>query len=370
MEKISVIGIGRLGLCMALSLAKAGFSVLGVDLDSAYIDSLNAKKFNALEPKVNEYLRSVTTFEATTSLQDGLEYAKLILICVPTPNGGGDDFYDHSILTNLLTRINSQRPSNKDFVVCCTVMPKFCDQVGSALLEDCQNCTLSYNPEFIAQGNIIAGFENPDMILIGEGSKDVGDRLESLYQKVCKSSPRICRMRRLEAEIVKLSVNGFITTKIAYANMIGEACDRTGADAKTVLSAVGSDSRIGSKYFQAGLSYGGPCFPRDTQALSLFLSSTGVSPTIPKATHTSNEEHIDFHVQELLQSGASSFEFKNVCYKEGSTVAIIDESPKLKIAKKLVKLGKTVTIIDTQPLILEVKKKYGNIFKYQLAQTS
>ena len=369
MEKtISIIGIGRLGLCMALSFSLKGFNVVGVDLDSNYINSLNTKTFSSFEPHVNEYLSQVTTFEASTNLQKALDHSRLIFISVPTPNGGGEDFYDHSILTNLLTRINRLKPKDKHFVICCTVMPGFCDKIGKLLVEDCENCTLSYNPEFIAQGAIIFGLENPDMILIGEGSVQAGDQIQQVYKKVCLSSPTICRMKPLEAEIVKLSVNGFITTKIAYANMIGDACLGCGADPGVVMSAVGQDSRIGTKYFKPGYSYGGPCFPRDTQALSLFVTSQGLLPSILKATHESNEKHVEYQVNQLLKTQNTQFTFTGICYKEGSKVPIIDESPKLKIAKRLVESGKKVTICDTKALIDEVKKKYGNLFMYVIEQ--
>ena len=323
MDNITIIGVGRLGLCNALSLEKVGYSVLGVDVDPTYISNLNSKTFKSYEPFVNEYLANSTKFEATTSLEKGLEHSSLIFISVPTPNGGGEDFYDHSILTNLLTKINTLKPQNKHFVITCTVMPKFCDQIGQHLLSDCQQSTLSYNPEFIAQGNIIREYENPDMILIGQDNVEAGDAIEKVYQRLCKNSPKVCRMNRLEAEITKLALNGFITTKIAYANMIGEVCDTCNVDKFSVMSALGSDSRIGNKYLKPGYSYGGPCFPRDTKALSLFLNSNNIQPRILTATHESNEAHIDFEVQRLLKLNLDDYEFTNVCYKEDSQVPII-----------------------------------------------
>jgi UDP-glucose 6-dehydrogenase len=86
---------------------------------------------------------------------------------VQTPNGGGDRFYDHSILSNLLTKINSFQPKNKHIIIGCTVMPKYIDEIGNTLLDKCTNCTLNYNPEFVAQGDIVKGFEKPDIILFG-----------------------------------------------------------------------------------------------------------------------------------------------------------------------------------------------------------
>ena len=138
---------------------------------------------------------------------------------------------------------------SKNIIICCTVFPGYIKNIARFLLCDCENITISYNPEFIAQGNIIKGFECPDMVLIGEHNSEVGDFLESLYRKICKGAPKICRMSIESAEITKLAINCFVTCKIAYANFIGEIADLTdGADKYAVLKAVGCDSRIGNKY--------------------------------------------------------------------------------------------------------------------------
>ena len=126
-------------------------------------------------------------------------------------------------------------------------MPKYIDEVGQFLVSDCENCTVSYNPEFIAQGEIIKGFLNPDIILIGTKSKELGDKLREIYDTFVLSKPKYCIISPLEAEIVKISINGFITTKLSFANMISDVCDNAGADKHKVLAAVGGDSRIGNK---------------------------------------------------------------------------------------------------------------------------
>lgn len=173
-----------------------------------------------------------------------------------------------SKLGRVLSSINELQPSDKHIVIGCTVLPGYCRDVGSFLLEDCINTTLSYNPEFIQQGDIIHGFLNPDIVLIGQGCEDVGNLLEAMYKSVCENSPMICRMSPSSAEVCKLSINCFVTTKISFANMIGDIADRTpGADKEDILHAVGSDSRIGQKCLKPGYGFGGPCFPRDNRAL-------------------------------------------------------------------------------------------------------
>ena len=167
MEKITVIGIGKLGLGFALLLENAGYDVLGVDIFPNYVNSLNNKMYKTLEPEYEELLVNSRNFKASMSLQEGLEFSDLIFILVQTPNGGNDKFYDHSILSNLLENINKFKPKNKNIVIGCTVMPKYIDEIGKLLISDCENCYLSYNPEFVAQGEIIRGFRYPDIILVG-----------------------------------------------------------------------------------------------------------------------------------------------------------------------------------------------------------
>lgn len=267
-DRITIIGCGRLGLCTALCWERAGYEVLGVDINERYVQQLNNKSLASTEPRVAEFLRSSTKFHATTNTTEGIEFSDVLFILVDTPSTGGARHYDTSRLGSVLHEINKHRVANKHVVIGCTIMPGYCDNIGSALLPDCVNTSLSYNPEFIQQGAIINGFLNPDMVLIGEGSQEAGDILEQLYKRTCESTPTVCRMSPSSAEITKISINCFITTKISFANMVGDIADATlGADKHQILRAVGADSRIGGKYLMPGYGFGGPCFPRDNRAL-------------------------------------------------------------------------------------------------------
>jgi len=413
-KKITVIGIGKLGLGFALLLEKAGYNVLGVDIFPEYVENLNKKTISFAEPGYNDLIQSATNFKATTSLSDGLNHSDIIFILVQTPNGGGTKFYDHTILSNLLERINKQKPVNKHFIIGCTIMPHYIDEIATSLLSNTQNCCISYNPEFVAQGEIIKGFLNPDMILVGTTNPTISTPiLKEIYNKMTENTPIYCFMTPLEAEIVKISLNGFITTKISFANMISDLCDEVGARKQVVLSAIGSDTRIGRKYFNPGLSFGGPCFPRDTKALKQLMDQHDIQSDILEATTNYNNEHNQKMAKNIMlhqssfnmppkgaemngltqvdrlvcaskkQKGLKEdtmkmlectehyhdndtfFKFTKVCYKPNSEIPIIEESAKLKIAEILVKkYGKKVTIEDIEPLVQEVKKEYGSLFDY------
>jgi nucleotide sugar dehydrogenase len=364
-KNITVIGIGRLGLGFALMLDICGYNVLGIDINQEYVESLNSKTFTCSEPGYNELLQQSKQFKASTNLVDGINYSDTIFIIVQTPNSGGERFYDHSILSNLLVKINKMKPENKDIVIGCTVMPKYINEVGNTLISDCVNCHLSYNPEFVAQGDIVNGFKNPDIILVGTNNVNLKVHMTEIYESMCANKPTFCFLTPLEAEITKISINGFITTKLSYANMIADLCDTVNANKKLVLHSIGSDSRIGNKYFRPGYSFGGPCFPRDTRALKQVMDQNKVFSGLLESTTVSNEWHTEYQTAQLLKEERDVYIFEGVCYKENSKIPIIEESAKLKIAKNIAKLGANVIIRDVEDIIMEVKKEFGTLFIYE-----
>lgn len=380
-QNISIIGVGRLGLCVALCLEHAGYNVLGVDVISDYVEKINKKTLDSPEPHVNRMLRESKNFRATTDVGEALEYSDLILIYVATPSSGGDKFYDHTSLGGVLMEINKRNVQNKHLVIGCTVIPGYIGDVGNYLIKDCVNTSLSYNPEFIAQGDIIHGMFYPDFVLIGEGTKMAGDRLQEMYETLSKNTPiargrsdnsvsppipPICRMSPSSAEITKLSVNCFITTKIAFANMIGDLADVTaGANKVDILNAVGSDKRIGHRYFKAGYGFGGPCFPRDNRALGGYIEKMGLRSLIPTATDESNKLHTKFQAQQIYHSLESDeWVIEGVGYKEPCNVPIIEESQKLFIGKFLAEKGVKVIVKDKKHMLDVVKLEYGGMFEY------
>ena len=220
-RRVGVVGLGRLGLCQALTLERVGYDVLGCDVFPAYVDSINNKTLQSDEPDVVSLLRASTKLRATLSLEAVVDHSDLVMVVVATPTGIGDHAYDCGTLSRVLEDIGKLGRRDKHVVICCTVLPGYIAQVAATLLEGCAGCTISYNPEFIAQGDIIAGLAKPDLVLIGEGSEAAGDRLQAVHERASSSAPAICRMSSASAEIAKLALNCFVTTKISFANMIG-----------------------------------------------------------------------------------------------------------------------------------------------------
>lgn len=176
-KRVSIVGLGRLGLCQALTFERAGWDVLGCDVFPAYVESINARTLHSNEPGVDEALQVSQRLRATLSLAEVIDHSDLIMILVATPTGLGEHAYDCGVLSRVLDDIGSLGRPSKHIVVCCTVLPGYMARIGSLLVERCPGATLSYNPEFIAQGEIMAGLARPEIVLIGEGSVEAGDRL-------------------------------------------------------------------------------------------------------------------------------------------------------------------------------------------------
>lgn len=364
-ENISVLGIGRLGLCMALCFEKAGYNVLGVDLSEKYISLLNEKSFESPEPSVTEYLKQSKNFLASTSLKEALDFSDTYFIVVPTNKLNGENPYDTKILSDLLEVISSYNISNKHIIISGTVPPGYITKTAKKITQNCASITYSYNPEFIAQGDIIRGLENPDIVLIGEEDVNAGKNIENIYRKVCQNSPYYAHMSIESAEITKMALNCFVTAKIAFANLVSEIADETeGADKEMILATLGKDQRIGSKCIKPGYGFGGPCFPRDNRALAMYATSIGINPCIFNTTDIANEQHANYMAQKFLDQNLPEYVFEEVNYKPNCPVAIIEKSQKLLVAKKIAERGKKVIILDSENIIKEVEREYGDLFTY------
>jgi UDPglucose 6-dehydrogenase len=255
-------------------------------------------------------------------------------------------------------------------VISSTVMPGSMESLVLPLLEEVsgKSCGpdfgLCYNPEFIALGSVIHNMSNPDMILIGESDPKAGVALEQLYCRVSKSNPPVARMNFVNAELAKISVNAFVTMKISYANTLAEICGRTlGADSAVVLKAAGLDGRIGSKYLQGALGYGGPCFPRDNAAFSRFAKQCGVEASLADATDRVNRRQIEQlgdRILDLLPE-AGTAGILGLSYKPDTDV--IEESQGMLLAEHLIAAKRDVIVYD--PAALEnAKRVLGSGVRY------
>jgi len=210
---------------------------------------------------------------------------------------------------------------------------------------------LCYNPEFIALGSVVRDMLAPDMILIGESDARAGDTLERIYAQSCDNEPVVRRMNFVNAELAKIAVNTFVTTKISYANMLGDICDRIpGADVDVVTHAVGSDSRIGTKYLRGAIGYGGPCFPRDNVAFGALARSLGARAELAEATDTLNRYQVE-RVLGAVQArarGTGAIGILGLSYKPDTSV--IEQSQGMALLERLLDESYQVIAYDPKAL--------------------
>ena len=343
--KTSVIGLGKLGAPLAAVLASKGHEVIGVDVNPDFVRALAAGRAPVDEPGLQELIgRSGGRLSATLDCEAAVLGSDISFVIVPTPSDSQGGFSNKYVLSALASIGQALRKKRGYHVVniTCTVMPGSMNgeirqaleaaagrQVGAEL-------GLCYNPEFIALGSVIRDMLRPDMILIGESDARAGQVLEDIYRATCDNNPPVRRMNLVNAEITKIAVNTFVTTKLSYANMLAEICERLpAADVDVVTSALGMDSRIGSKYLKGALAYGGPCFPRDNVAFAYLARALGARADIAEATDRLNRHQTQrlAAVAAKLLDGRSRIGVLGLSYKPGTSV--IEESPGVALAARL-----------------------------------
>ena len=348
--RIGLIGAGRLGLCLALLMEKAGYDVIASDVREDYVKGLNMRLVNTTEPYVQEQLLNANHIHFTTDNLEVIEKSDIIFTLVLTPSLE-DGSYDVSNVDDVVSDVIkygwNKDLSNKSLVIGCTTNPGDCDFFQNRLKET--GISVFYNPEFIAQGSIIKDLQNADMVLLGGDGKHKGN-LVNIYKKIQYGykEPSIHLMSTKAAEITKIAVNCFLTTKISYANMIGQVLAQSNLydEIDTVLSSIGSDSRIGQKYMNFGFGFGGPCFPRDNRAFASYAQKVGVEHNIGTTTDNFNDAHATFLKDYFDKHNIDNlpFCFDYIAYKPETD--ILTESQQYKLCLDLLDLGYKVYVLD------------------------
>ncbi len=363
--KISIIGLGKLGAPMAAVMAHKGNTVVGVDINPLYVQAIQEGRAPVNEPCLAEMIAANRErLTATECYEEAILATDVTFIIVPTPSGR-DGRFSTAFVLKAAEKIGAALRKKQSWhlvVLSSTVMPGSVtgDLLPALKKHSGKRCPedfgLCYNPEFIALGSVVRDMLRPDMILIGESDARSGGILEELYSGVCESKPRIQRMNYVNAELTKLSVNTFVTTKISYANMLAQICETLpGADSDVVTAALGCDTRIGPKYLKGALGYGGPCFPRDNVAFSALARDNGVPALLAEATDAMNKRQVP-RLAKLIQSHlpeGGTAGVLGLSYKPNTEV--IEESQGIAIAQALLDMGAQVVVYD--PAAMENAKR-------------
>jgi len=296
-----VVGLGKLGACVAACLASRGFDVIGIDAEPGKVEAIQNGRAPVDEPGLQQKIdEGSSRLRATTNFAEVVKHSEVCFFITPTPSLPDGSFENQYLIQALQAVASEVRIQNKEyylFNINSTVTPSTCDSIFKPMLEkilqmQCgKDFGLGYNPEFIALGNVVRGLLEPDFVLLGESDSQTGERLEQIYRRFCTNNAPIERMSCANAELCKISVNCAVTMKISFVNQLSAVCAKmSGTDPRVILRAIGRDRRIGSEYLKPGLGYGGPCFPRDNRLFQYTAKSLGVDTPLARATDEVNEQ--------------------------------------------------------------------------------
>lgn len=356
-DAVSVVGLGKLGLGLALCMASSGIETLGVDVNERVVDNINSGKTPLVEPQYQELIDELgEKFQATQGHREAIEKTDTTFILVATPSIGDGRFsnrYIKSALKSLSEHLKDSEKENHLFVISSTVVPGSTEKTFIPIIEQYsgrklnEGFTIAFDPDFVALGNVVKDFQNPDLVIVGESCKEAGDRVEAIHKQMCKNDPPIYRMSLISGEVAKVSLNAYITLKISFANSVANLCEKIpGADVDAITSALGADKRISPYYFRGGLAFGGTCFPRDTKAFATISNLHDVSPVLIEAVEQVNINQ-NKHLTEVISSHLQEekkVSFLGVAFKDNTPV--IEESPAIVSIQELVIEDVDVTIYD------------------------
>jgi UDPglucose 6-dehydrogenase len=353
--KISIIGTGYVGLTTGVAFAFLGYEVICMDKDEEKINNLNKGIVPIYEPGLEEMLNKVkNNIIFTTDIEYAIKKSDVIFICVGTPSredGSIDMSYFKEAISEIAKVINGYK----------VIVNKSTVPVGTAdwVKEEIKKCfkgefSVVSNPEFLREGSALKDFLEPDRIVIGIEDEKAKEIMTEIYSKI--NSPKVITDIR-SAEMIKYTANAFLAMKISFINEIANICEKVGADVKEVAKGIGLDKRIGPYFLNAGIGYGGSCFPKDIDGLLTIANTHNYDFKLLKAVTEVNEYQQERFVKKII----------NILEREnGDTVAIwglafkpntddVRKSPALKIIKSLIEKGYKINAYD--PKAIENAKK-------------
>jgi len=300
-RKNCVIGVGYVGLVTGTCFADLGNMVTCVDIDAAKIEKLKAGGMPIYEPGLEEMVRrnvQMGRLHFTTSYEEGVEDAEFVFIAVGTPSGvdGEADLkYVRMAAESIAAVMNHPLTIVNKSTVPVGTGDWVADIVEKHKVNDVDFAVVS-NPEFLREGSAVLDFMNPDRIVLGSLNREAAEKVAQLYLPL-RATIMITDLRT--AEMIKYASNAYLANRISFINEIASICEALGADVKEVAIGMGYDKRIGSSYLDAGIGYGGSCFPKDVKALEHMASIHGRHPQLLRAVMEINRDQRRLVVQKL-----------------------------------------------------------------------
>jgi UDPglucose 6-dehydrogenase len=282
---IGVIGTGYVGLVTAAGFAELGSDVWCVDIDADKVQRLRRGEVPIYEPGLEELLaRNAERLHFSTELSGALEHARLLFVAVGTPPTHSGD----ADLAAVNAVVDAMPGSDRHALVMKSTVPCGTGATIQRIFGERGKGDMAYVscPEFLKEGSAVKDFQHPDRVVVGDNGDWAGEAVIELYAPL--DAPLV-RTDVASAEMIKLAANAFLATKISFINEIANVCEETGADVIEVARGVGLDDRIGPKFLQAGIGYGGSCFSKDVSALKLLAANSGYHFQLLNAVTEVNE---------------------------------------------------------------------------------
>lgn len=360
--RLTMVGTGYVGLVTGVCFSNTGNHVICLDVDAGKIEKLNKGVCPIYEPGLTELMeRNVAAgrLEFTTDKNKAYRDADMIFICVGTPSderGHTDLKYVHGAADDIADVLKSLGPKQTPKVI----VMKSTVPVGTTLaVRDRIRARVgpeipfrvADNPEFLKEGAAIDDFNKPDRVVVGVEDEATGNAFKDLYDPFVRNGHPIYLMDILSAEMVKYASNNFLATKISFINEMANLCEAYGADINRVREGMCSDKRIGNAFLYPGLGYGGSCFPKDTLACIMMGETRGLSVSVSKAVHDTNQKQRDRFFDKIQghfksQGGLSgkTLAFWGIAFKPRTDD--IREAPALTLMRKALGYGALVRGFD------------------------
>lgn len=364
MTKVAVIGTGYVGLVTGVVLSEIGHNVICVDINEEKINQLQQGISPIYEPGLDELMKkniAANRLFFTKNHKDAFKDVEMIIIAVGTPqseSGAADLTYVKQAAKDIAKNI-----VNDTIVIVKSTVPVGTNDLVESIIEENLAADVQVDvvscPEFLREGHAIHDTFHGDRIVIGAEKEDIGDRVEALFKPL---NIPIVRTNRRSAEMIKYAANAFLAVKISYINQIANLCEKLGADVISVAEGIGMDHRIGRAFLNAGLGYGGSCFPKDTEALVYLAKETNTNLSIIQEAIKANVEQSEIFIKKVLDKfdgnvKDKTFAILGLTFKPNTDD--LREAPSLKIIRKLLSLGAKIKVYD--PII-----KYLPVFNDEI----
>lgn len=350
MAQIAIVGLGYVGLVYGGAFADLGNSVWGVDIDAEKVANLRAGIVPIYEPGLNELIRrnvEAGRLQFTTDYAEAIPEAEFVFICVGTPSTVDGDADMRAVRAAALTIGRHLR--GHTIIVNKSTMPIGSGDLVSSLIEQVKPPEATFavvsNPEFLREGSAVYDVFHPSRIVLGAEDREAAERVAELYRVL--NAPILITDRR-SAEMIKYASNAILATRISFINEIAQICEQVGADVKVVAQGMGYDPRIGPLFLEAGLGFGGSCFPKDVRALAYMAEEVGCHPQLLHAVLEINYDQRRRFVrklQDLLGDlHGRPIALWGLAFKQDTDD--VRESPALDVLRMLLQRGAIVTAYD------------------------